>query len=296
MKHQGRGGSHSSGSGGAAPISNGGGTPPAPVASDELLSRPIYEPGLRPQTANALWTAGITSLHDLVQKTEVELLRLPGFGPGSLRGVQVVLDRMGLRLGTKPALVMNPEIIERLYLPIEALVSARKAEILRAAHIRYVGDLVQKTGVELLRLVGLGQRGLNQVLIVLTDMGLHLGMKLENFDPSHPPTSIAVAGKKGSSSGGAAPISSGGSGTPPPVPAAPAGASALPFEIGSGVTSVLSNTAPLDAATAAQLGNAEAMTLFQSGILEGTLIDPAFRGLELPARTVERPMILELGR
>jgi DNA-directed RNA polymerase subunit alpha len=49
----------------------------------------------------------------------------------------------------------------------------------------YIGDLVQKTEVELLRTPNLGKKSLNEIKEILESNGLTLGMKLENWPPSN---------------------------------------------------------------------------------------------------------------
>ena len=45
----------------------------------------------------------------------------------------------------------------------------------------YIGDLVQKTEVELLRTPNLGKKSLTEIKEILESNGLTLGMKLENW-------------------------------------------------------------------------------------------------------------------
>jgi DNA-directed RNA polymerase subunit alpha len=53
--------------------------------------------------------------------------------------------------------------------------------------IRYVGELVQKTESDLLKSRNFRRRSLEEIKEVLADMGLELGMKLEDWSPG-PPT------------------------------------------------------------------------------------------------------------
>ena len=53
----------------------------------------------------------------------------------------------------------------------------------RNANIRFIGELVQKTEQEMLKTKNFGRKSLNEIKEILTEMGLHLGMKLENFVP-----------------------------------------------------------------------------------------------------------------
>ena len=74
--------------------------PPAP-ARDATLDRSLDELELSMRTANALMGANLRSLRELVQRTEGELLKLPGFGRQSLREVKEVLAELGVSLGMK---------------------------------------------------------------------------------------------------------------------------------------------------------------------------------------------------
>ena len=59
----------------------------------------------------------------------------------------------------------------------------RAANCLRNASIRFIGELVQKTEQEMLKTKNFGRKSLNEIKEILPEMGLHLGMKLDNFVP-----------------------------------------------------------------------------------------------------------------
>ncbi|UXI67364.1 DNA-directed RNA polymerase subunit alpha [Tahibacter amnicola] len=68
--------------------------------------------------------------------------------------------------------------------PIDDLeLTVRSANCLKAESIYYIGDLVQKTEVELLKTPNLGKKSLTEIKDVLGARGLSLGMKLENWPP-----------------------------------------------------------------------------------------------------------------
>ena len=68
--------------------------------------------------------------------------------------------------------------------PIDDLeLTVRSANCLKAESIYYIGDLVQKTEVELLKTPNLGKKSLTEIKEVLAQRGLSLGMKLENWPP-----------------------------------------------------------------------------------------------------------------
>jgi DNA-directed RNA polymerase subunit alpha len=59
----------------------------------------------------------------------------------------------------------------------------RSANCLKAESIYYIGDLIQKTEVELLKTPNLGKKSLTEIKDVLYQRGLQLGMKLESWPP-----------------------------------------------------------------------------------------------------------------
>jgi DNA-directed RNA polymerase subunit alpha len=48
------------------------------------------------------------------------------------------------------------------------------------ADIKYVGELVQCTEQELLEIKNFGRKSLNEIKAILADLGLSLGMRLDN--------------------------------------------------------------------------------------------------------------------
>ena len=74
---------------------------------------------------------------------------------------------------------------ENLYKTVDELeLSVRSANCLKNADIHLIGELVQKTEPEMLKTKNFGRKSLNEIKEILSQMGLHLGMKVENFpDP-----------------------------------------------------------------------------------------------------------------
>jgi len=83
------------------------------------------------------------------------------------------------------AAMVRPELNPNLYRPVDELeLSVRSANCLRTAGIRLIGELVQKSEAELLTTKNFGRKSLAEIKELLADMGLGLGMRLENFpDP-----------------------------------------------------------------------------------------------------------------
>jgi DNA-directed RNA polymerase subunit alpha len=67
----------------------------------------------------------------------------------------------------------------------ELELSVRSANCLKNDNIIYIGDLVQKTEAEMLRTPNFGRKSLNEIKEVLSQMGLHLGMKIPNWPPEN---------------------------------------------------------------------------------------------------------------
>lgn len=67
----------------------------------------------------------------------------------------------------------------------ELELSVRAANCLKNDNIIYIGDLVQRTEIEMLRTPNFGRKSLNEIKQVLNDMGLHLGMEVPNWPPEN---------------------------------------------------------------------------------------------------------------
>jgi DNA-directed RNA polymerase subunit alpha len=69
--------------------------------------------------------------------------------------------------------------------PVDDLeLTVRSANCLKAENIYYIGDLIQRTEVELLKTPNLGKKSLTEIKDVLASRGLQLGMRLENWPPA----------------------------------------------------------------------------------------------------------------
>jgi len=77
---------------------------------------------------------------------------------------------------------------ENLYRSVSELeLSVRSINCLQNAKIETIGDLVQKSEQAMLKTKNFGRKSLNEIKVILTDMGLSLGTTLENFDPMNNP-------------------------------------------------------------------------------------------------------------
>ncbi|HEB97629.1 MAG TPA: DNA-directed RNA polymerase subunit alpha [Sedimenticola thiotaurini] len=77
-----------------------------------------------------------------------------------------------------------PAIDPILLRPVDDLeLTVRSANCLKAENIFLIGDLIQRTEVELLKTPNLGKKSLTEIKDVLATRGLSLGMRLENWPP-----------------------------------------------------------------------------------------------------------------
>ena len=86
----------------------------------------------------------------------------------------------------EPETEEEPEKVnENLYRTVEELeLSVRSANCLKNAGIKLIGELVSRSESEMLKTQNFGRKSLNEIKDILGEMGLTLGMKLENFpDP-----------------------------------------------------------------------------------------------------------------
>lgn len=71
---------------------------------------------------------------------------------------------------------------ENLFRSVDDLeFSVRSQNCLQNADIKYIGELVQKSEQEMLKTKNFGHKSLNEIKEILREMGLELGMKIDNF-------------------------------------------------------------------------------------------------------------------
>lgn len=132
------------------------------------------------------------------QSTDYDKLTMEIWTDGSIdprsavaQAAHVLLDQLGLFVGEglvveddTPEAEDEPEkkFNENLFRKIDEIeLSVRSANCLENADLKYIGELVQKSEGEMLRTKNFGRKSLNEIKEILTEMGLHLGMKLEDF-------------------------------------------------------------------------------------------------------------------
>lgn len=131
------------------------------------------------------------------QRTDYDRLQLEVWTDGSIdprsavaQAAHILVDQLGVFVGEN--LIVEEEeptteepkskFNENLFRRIEEIeLSVRSANCLENADIKYIGELVQRSEAEMLRTKNFGRKSLNEIKEILGEMGLGLGMKLEEF-------------------------------------------------------------------------------------------------------------------
>ncbi|HHO67399.1 MAG TPA: DNA-directed RNA polymerase subunit alpha [Gammaproteobacteria bacterium] len=106
------------------------------------------------------------------------------------RAATILQDQLSVFVdlqGKEEAAPARPEadIDPILLRPVDDLeLTVRSANCLKAESIYFIGDLIQRTEVELLKTPNLGKKSLTEIKDVLASRGLSLGMRLENWPPA----------------------------------------------------------------------------------------------------------------
>jgi len=102
-----------------------------------------------------------------------------------LRGQLAVFVDLEAEESEEASTSNEPEVDPILLRPVDDLeLTVRSANCLKAESIYFIGDLIQRTEVELLKTPNLGKKSLTEIKDVLASRGLALGMRLENWPPS----------------------------------------------------------------------------------------------------------------
>ncbi len=93
-----------------------------------------------------------------------------------------------------PMAKVEEALNDNLFRSVDELeLSVRSANCLQNANIRTIGDLVQKSEQEMLKTKNFGRKSLKEIKELLSEMGLGLGMKLENWPPKPPSSGVGIA-------------------------------------------------------------------------------------------------------
>ena len=152
----------------------------------QVMSVPVTDFELSVRSRNCLQKMGVMTLGDLARTTEAELLASKNFGETSLVEIREMMDAKGLALGmfakeTLPAEpVYEPEIVtpdeaallDRPITDLNLSVRARKCMV--RLGINTIGELVRRTGDDLLECKNFGVTSLTEVREKLTIKNLKL--------------------------------------------------------------------------------------------------------------------------
>ena len=103
----------------------------------------------------------------------------------ALEGAEPAMDMGGVSGGLITTIGRSPQIDPILLRPVDDLeLTVRSANCLKAENIYLIGDLIQRTEVELLKTPNLGKKSLTEIKDVLASRGLSLGLRLESWPPA----------------------------------------------------------------------------------------------------------------
>jgi DNA-directed RNA polymerase subunit alpha len=151
----------------------------------QVLNIPVTDFELSVRSRNCLQKMGIVSLGDLCRCTEQDLLSSKNFGETSLIEIREMLSSKGLRLGQLvPERVAAEPVEFETYTPDEQAtmnrpisdlsLSVRARKCMIRLGINTVGDLLRRTGDDLLECKNFGVTSLNEVREKLAADGLKL--------------------------------------------------------------------------------------------------------------------------
>ena len=152
----------------------------------QVLNVPVTDFELSVRSRNCLKRINVTTLGDLTLTPEPELLNSKNFGETSLQEIKEMMSSRGLRLGQalEPHSSMDfhsapteltPEEEALLSKPISELsLSVRARNCMTRLNLPSIGDLVKRSGDELLESKNFGVTSLNEVREKLQIMGLKL--------------------------------------------------------------------------------------------------------------------------
>jgi DNA-directed RNA polymerase subunit alpha len=153
---------------------------------NQVLNIPVTDFELSVRSRNCLEKIGVYTLGDLTRTTEQELLSSKNFGETSLIEIRDMLAARGLELGMLAKEKAEPEspidtshlspaeqaVLERPISDLNLSVRARKCMV--RLGLTTIGELVRKTGDDLLECKNFGVTSLNEVREKLTQMNLKL--------------------------------------------------------------------------------------------------------------------------
>lgn len=165
--------------------------------SDEDETRPIGRLALDATFSPVIRVAYAVEAARVEQRTDLDKLVLELETDGTLdpeesirRAATILQEQLAAFVDLETDKQQEPveeedQIDPVLLRPVDDLeLTVRSANCLKAENIYYIGDLIQRTEVELLKTPNLGKKSLTEIKDVLAARGLSLGMRLENWPPA----------------------------------------------------------------------------------------------------------------
>lgn len=178
-------------------VSRGRGYEPADSRFAESETRPIGRLQLDASYSPVRRVAYVVENARVEQRTDLDKLVIDLETNGTIdpedaiRRAATILQQqisvfVDLQKDKAPEPVQEREEVDPVLLrPVDDLeLTVRSANCLKAENIYYIGDLVQRTEVELLKTPNLGKKSLTEIKDVLASKGLSLGMRLESWPPA----------------------------------------------------------------------------------------------------------------
>jgi len=152
----------------------------------QILNMPVANFELSVRSRNCLAKMGIDTIGDLTRTSEAELLSSKNFGETSLYEIREILGSKGLALGqfahekksgdppvdTSHMSADEQALLERPIGDLNLSVRARKC--MARLQINTIGELIRKTGDDMLECKNFGVTSLNEVREKLSDLGLKM--------------------------------------------------------------------------------------------------------------------------
>ncbi len=141
-----------------------------------------------------IWTNGTISPEmALVEAAKILRKHLNPFVQYFELGSETASDEALASLREAASPLVDPELQAKLLMPIQELdLSVRANNCLESARIQNVRDLVKKTDADLLKVRSFGKTSLREVKRKLADMGLSLGMDVNNLQPAPAPAAAGA--------------------------------------------------------------------------------------------------------
>jgi DNA-directed RNA polymerase subunit alpha len=153
----------------------------------QVMEIPVTDFELSVRSRNCLKKMGIRTLGDLTRITEASLLASKNFGETSLEEIRAIMSSKGLRVGQsleqgtqyeqryRPPTTLSPEEQAVLNRPVTELnLSVRARKCMNRLNVTTIGELISRSGDELMEAKNFGVTSLNEVKEKLGALGLKL--------------------------------------------------------------------------------------------------------------------------